>query len=208
MPLDLFCFFFPLGKTQCQLFPPQYTNTSMHNSINFWKKQQKKGHKLREHLSSLLCFLMLWLDTATKLKIGLLSSSPYSTLRLLSPLPSYLDDNMKAALFRQNGATHKLLPMNCSLKLKATKDDPAVKTFKFAVRYRDGSSEAFYEPTPRSSCFLSGYQPCALLLGWAHARPLGLSWVARGLTRCGVADQVTGFPRAAAKARRLCWCGW
>lgn len=55
---------------------------------------------------------MFWHGTAAKLKIGLLPSSPFSIMRshFLPPLPSRLDENMKAALSGQNAATRELFP--------------------------------------------------------------------------------------------------
>lgn len=55
---------------------------------------------------------MFWHGTAAKSKIGLLPPSPFSIMRshFLPPLPSRLDENMKAALSGQNAATRALFP--------------------------------------------------------------------------------------------------
>lgn len=191
MPWDLFSFSFLWEKHKVSS-SSQYTDTSMQCSIDFWKNNSKpnRRHGLRVYLPYLFCLLMFWHGTATKLKNRPPPVLPFSIMcfHFLPPLPSRLDDNMKAALSGQNAATRKLFPQMRLLSSKRQKtllpSGPSS-----SVRYRGGSSEAFYEPTSRSSCPQYEYLPCAISSPRLGSRSAALAELSgqgfNSLWRCG-----------------------
>lgn len=98
------------GKKHSRLFPP--------------KTQRHQCTTARHELGVTL--LMFW--HGTKLKIGLLSSSP-------SPVMAFfLVCHLGLMTIWNQRAPHKLFPVNWSLRLKATTGDSAVRTFSGAAQ--------------------------------------------------------------------------
>lgn len=151
---------------------------------------------------------MFWHGTATKFKNRpppvlplFYYVFPFPTASAISAWWQY-----ESCSFWAKRSHTQALPPNASLRLKATKDASAVRTFKFSQISRREQERLFMSRRRAPHVLsMSAGRVQFLLPDSAHGRLLWLNWVAGDLTRSGVADRIAVFREPPQKKLLLLW---